>query len=718
MFNNFLGRWLLVALLVHHGVHAVPKPKDGTGVDGAVSQVVAPIDKAAKEQARLQKLEDMRAEAYDPRTEKVVNLCICNDYSEICPPWATLDVVEQLASEQGAIVQDTLQALLDQQTVVCTKSLWVTIQNVVTIWQRYADQAISEQEILDDYKVNMQQADVKFFENNAVDLLSTISLKKKLALSFRAEKVLEYIRASRAVVSKFDAFYQQEIHHQMDMIKQQLKNNDSKSGIINLFNGINNLLQDRFEKEELDNYKAFFNFYLMYQIIMQYNYECRSVDENYFVFYDAGDAQLINMFKHLGKYAYREYLSREQIDEVYEKALGSDFNQVSGKLLSLALYRLTRNLDSNILQQPFFNIVLTGHGMLHESVAGLSVRQDIITKRVLSKPIWTEKIVNGQKRSVFDFSKQQQPQEVELLTSDFAQFLEFLNDRMRTKTLTISSCYAAGQQYEGTPLTMQQQFNSSVLENIKYPIIFIGSFATTTLGFRLVIDEMFRFNKYFSLLNEYPAQYKKATELFFLSNEGFLTHNLASIKMPNTSWLTLTSSIKDTVDQDGGNQMRSLIITQNKVLDGKVVTIPLVSGQKSVDVIWLQANYMPKIVMPGYDSKQFIQQQYFDELFKKYAVFPSFLPVQRYNQNYVIDVIECKDLEIFADGQDKVTFKDVMQHFFDVQGIQEPINIVIKNFVFKNVTYKNVYIFMYKAFETKRVFRDSLESIQDGYVYT
>jgi|GEM_PF-5796944 len=146
--------------------------------------------------------------------------------------------------------------------------------------------------------------------------------------------------------------------------------------------------------------------------------------------------------------------------------------------------------DVKKITNSSFNIFLTGHGW-HDKTAALSIVQD-----------------GNQK-------------------SEFVQVLEWLNNHINMKSLTLSSCYPGGGKYL-KEFNIDNKYVNHALENIAYPIIKQGSFGIVSYA----VSASF-FTEYFAALHEKLIDYQR---LFVLLEGSRPIYNMMSIRLPHTSW--------------------------------------------------------------------------------------------------------------------------------------------------------------------------------------
>lgn len=258
-------------------------------------------------------------------------------------------------------------------------------------------------------------------------------------------------------------------------------------------------------------------------------------------------------------------------------------------------------------------------------------------------------------------------------------------------------------------------FENPYLNQLDYPLIYVGSFLDTVWTFldtkkslktlRLYTNKNLIgpnssniFTQYFNHLNEPLPNYQKAAETISgmwkdesakIKDQSKLS-NYVSIKFPHTSWLTpieMKNVVKKISQIDASTRKAAFNIADN------------------IDIILLSATNIPT----GFSFNGFTQN------------LPYFLPANYQNQNYVIEQIDAPDLIFyppaeFFDGSLNHYINDIMP----LPSIQEPINIVIKEFKPNSKRYTNLYLFTHHKVDANDPLATTLEvnKIYFGYIYT
>ncbi|HSW76347.1 MAG TPA: hypothetical protein VLG50_04855 [Candidatus Saccharimonadales bacterium] len=401
--------------------------------------------------------------------------------------------------------------------------------------------------------------------------------------------------------------------------------------------------------------------YLTFLKACQDDYICKEVNSDFILFIPRKlieQAQSIKIqelmlglsFSNLPDYDYKTLPTDDVFRQTIKDAKSIFQKNILGEILLDAMKKLfidTSELSTltSLPQEqsqsllPFFNIFIKGHG------------SDTVTAEI--SILFRKKDAN------------------EIQTSDLLQFLQFFNNSVRTKSVTFFSCYPGGKKLLDT-FKLTNQFNNINLEQIHYPLIFIGSFFTTIYKFYIykpykLFSQYFmgpsidyKLTKYFNYLNQTPSDYIQAAHLIsdVYSPENNLLHpqNIVSIKMPHTSWFT---PIKEVAKSEQ-------IISQIEAL-----TSPEIIIQKNTKVVLLSANLIPKIIVKS----------------------PNFMliPNNYHNQNYIIEKMYVDSYGFFQ----SFSLQSFIQKMFETEHSKYPeenINIIIKELFVKNERYNNIFI--------------------------
>ena len=259
--------------------------------------------------------------------------------------------------------------------------------------------------------------------------------------------------------------------------------------------------------------------------------------------------------------------------------------------------------------------------------------------------------------------------------SDFVKFLKLLQTDFLMKSFSLTSCYSGGLKNKKV-FNLTNQFNNADLESIAYPMIIRGSFFTEV---SMIIDsEESIWQSYFDDLNQMPPNYASAAKRHFF-RDGFSKDpywaNLASIKMPHTSWFTPEAFDKK----------------MQKITQIQASTKQKIYLKSGVEIVLLSANEIDSVIVSG-------------------PSVPKFFPVNYMKQQYVINSLKIsKNLSTHPIQTDPHT---LAKSFLSLVGIKEPIDTVIDEVYYEDkLICTNLYCFNYLDFGPKRGY-------QSGYVYT
>jgi hypothetical protein len=713
-------------------------------------------------------------------SERVTNLVIVNDGMDLVPknipPWF-LD-----ESSEGALIMDLVAALVSNQLVLCTKSNWISLQNIIQIWDDYVN--LSEEELL------------KIFES------SDMTTMEKIKFTLGKRGIKKQIKAGKELVVKLDGMYErlmQAINQESDPKNKYAKAQEMVHAFAKELypDGVDNLFEDK----EFLSLCAAFTAYVSYKIILAYDYICKEVSPEFILFVPQElvdrQAEIVDNLRNkpvliggaarnvakaavfkvgskekdfllglkyskLPDYRYEEFVSEEVADLIVQLAqLLAYYNQL-GQHLLLVLQKLKIDeFQQNTLNLPVFNIVLCGHGDQNNVIAEIAIK--------------SEKNVKG------------------IETSDFLEILKFFNHAMRVKSLAIIACYPGGKKMINT-FNISNQFNNINLEQITYPIIFVGSFSTATnvpwmyqqpfsetavtLYTKHFLygtsDEAYKsmYQNYFKNLNQMPSNYEGAAQVIsgvtILGHEVDNINNYASIKYPHTSWFVpVELKTKDAsleykqkaaiaelqygcnlgqaecksqlaklqkhikafekyVNPSGvlSDEDDSLGDELSSEVDVKRKNIPLKFVQKISQV---EALATSNIKIDLADDKNvpvkiiLLQANVIQKISFENAsqALPKFLPVNHLNQNYVIEEIDAPGLEIDNfDDNVDKSFYRLIKSLLPITNVAEPLNLVIKKLQTKDKLFTNIYIFTQRIQAKQEYVFWNKEAIVSGYMYT
>ncbi len=648
--------------------------------------------------------------------ERVTDLVIINDVYDIFPrnmsPWEiTID------DDLGAFVIDLNLALFDNQLVLCTKSSWFSLQNFVQVWNDYVQK--SEKELFELFQTKMPN----------LSTTDTVHIQQD-------------IKDYKSLISQLNEMYKILMHEIKSEDNVHLKHVKVRNRVKEFQKILGSDTTGKFDY----GLNILFTFYVSYQIILEHDYDCRNASDDFLVFIPKdlvpqaikntteADIYLGLFYSNLTNYDYKTFATEEEINAVFSVAnRQSEKNSLGVSLLNV-LKKLRSSSNINMAHDPFFNILIGGHGD-PDSIAEISIHFQ----------------KNGNK----------------LKKSDLLKILDFFNYSIRTKSVGFMSCYSGGKKIVKT-FDIANQFNNINLEKISYPIIFIGSFFALTSGLfdpQLPFSELFPqlytsnflyglpdwkksnyHRNYFNYLNDDPIDYEGAAEsvidIFDFNNKNInfdLISNYASIKYPHTSWFTplelKTEQERENVQfaEMKKNQrmnikaIQSVSVGDQNSVQGKAGTLqsgdikkPLKIVKKisqieasttsiitidyddtPIEIVLLQANVIKQINIDG-----------------AYYKLPVFLPVNYHNQNYVINLIKAPDYWENSEIENSQNFHQMMRYFLPIPSIEEPVNIVIKELQTSNEIYTNVYAFTHKILSIKKGLSSNRNKRVSGYMYT
>lgn len=322
-------------------------------------------------------------------------------------------------------------------------------------------------------------------------------------------------------------------------------------------------------------------------------------------------------------------------------------------------------------QLPLFNIFIDGHG-LYTITAGISTTLE-------------------------------KDEKTGIASSDYLRILDYLNNHIRTKSLTISSCYPSGQKLIDS-FNLTSKWHNVYLEKIRYPLIMVGSlYGPTSMAWskpRVNVYEEFPqfytaqklyspqknkgmtlFSDCFAFLNETPANFEKFSSLFVSTENANvdLPQNYISIKFPYASWFSFVH-YKDIVKSISAIDMAAKY--RNK---------PMLIADK-IQIILLGANVITSSIVISRDTSD-----------EKVSL-PYILPINYHNQNYFFNEIA------LPHDQSETVQAPIINMFSALIQVEEPIAIVIKKLTTAIKTFDNVVIFTGLPWE-------GYDDLQTGYAY-
>lgn len=587
-------------------------------------------------------------------TPRITNLVVFNDVNERIVdygmPWDEEDRLRRNAAVTLAL-RDTL--VDNECLVLCSKANLIALQLLVSLWDAFCTDP--ENVVVQHL---MQNLSSEARQNLLTVPVRMLNLETRIALY--QQKIQKVTKIYDEINTLSEIGDESEITDGLQILSQELftRSLDLTSNVL-----VQNL----------------FCCYAYFDIICENDYVCKQVNDEFVLFIPKHlvnqyttvmmqDVQLGLNFSMLSNYDYKEIPDKDRIQEVVARASHIDAANNLGEKLLEALKILILSKDQLVKKVsalnndrykaeavlPFFNIFLDGHGDLDQRIAGISIKKT--------------------SSSYF---------------SNFEQLLRFLNSEIKTKSLTVLSCFPGGKKLLDT-FHVKTPFDSSILDQITYPIINIGtqtsSVFLSALHKAMVVDidtpvfftqrmlyapwkpSITVFSDYFSLLNETLPNYEKAFKLisgFYPEDGAFSLNNYIGVKFPHLSWFSAYEF-----------QKHSKQISQIEALTTKEI---LFSADPDVTdrlkVILLGANVIPgEIRFENFTS---------DTL-------PTFLPINYFNQNYVIHSMNI----INTDKNDvAMDMFYLLLKFLPIFNVSEPINIVIKNLMFNHIEYFDVYFF-------------------------
>lgn len=629
---------------------------------------------------------------------RIRNFVICNDVSEFYIKQTEFPLPWNIKSNNSAnaISTDLLHALSAQQLVLCTKLSWHNVQFLAQLWQDFATQ--SKEFLINKYQQISRQYDSEFLTNLNIYQPAIKEIQRLYQIINGI--ITTHISNPSVISDQIDKAMASSFATNPEWLKQ---------GDLN------------------KNLQSLFTIYTLYQLTIANNYLCKEINDTFILFIPPNliksslNPELINVtkqqditsddiyvglrYKNCKNYNYLIPFTIEEAKSLSKtitttEELSQHLVQTLDQLIIKKTLLRTPFQDYTSEILPNFNILLIGHGSKDIITAGISVELKNRTKTYTTKSPKTGK---------------EETKQYNYTSSDFLDILNLFNNQLFMKSLTISSCYPAGKKIKET-FNMTSKLNNQKLERLNYPIILLGTvFAPIYTNSWITLLPPFKklnlqnylyleqkkygpykqdgqetFVKFFNFLNQttFNTNYsQQSTQTFSQSHPSFIqaanvfsqaldetadkidSNKLESyvfIKFPHTSWFT-PARFKEHV----------LTLSQVATLTKQTITL-----KKDIQVVLIDANLMPtKIIIP-------------------YEI-PSFIPINYINQNYVFDQITI---------QKKVSLEKFLEHFFKIEDIKEPINIVIKNLFINTDLYTNIYIFIYNDFGS--------EGIRNGYLYT
>lgn len=653
------------------------------------------------------------SENYGSQEEETIDLVICNDDVDIFYP----DLVDFMQHEEGegALIVDMAIALLENQLVLCTQSLWLSLQNLVQIWQNFIQK--SEKELIEQFESGMS-----LFQTTKVE---------KLKFVFEKYAYRKAIKEEKALVEQLNRMYL-EFYETMNQVIDSQEKYKKAQELLEKFKK-----EDFFETSYINDVYLLFWMHVFYQIILEQEYTCKMLkyekslgSDDYLLFIPKNITTNFD-WDNLQKYDHKVFKSNAEIQDCFfrmENYLHQ--NQLGLELLKVLKVLISRKKNKNE-KISFFNVFLVGHGD-ENCIAEISIE-------LKENPL-------GQKES------------------DFLKILHFFQYQMQTKSLGIISCFSGGQKI-GKAFDISNQFNNLNLEKITYPIILLGSFfAPTFLQYHIKIPfaeskvQLYTekllygpsayinnnmYQNYFKCLNQAPINYEGAaqsiSQVFNFSVKWvnrWSIANFVSIKYPNTSWFVPIElkteeefqkiqnlSVKKLEQiQKKQRQFEGILKDDNLLEEVESNRLENIAkkyekfGQKISQIEALNQS----IIKINQDKKVILlQANFIDTLILANSVkLPIFLAINHYNQNYVIQKITAPLLPINHPQYTYTQVHEIIHNLLPVEQIQEPINIVIKELQGKSKIIKNIYAFTQRTLKIKKYNFPDEESLVSGYMYT
>ncbi|MBP6892695.1 hypothetical protein KBB68_03905, partial [Candidatus Babeliales bacterium] len=632
----------------------------------------------------------------DRSDELVTNLLIFNDGCDLYYP-DFADWVQQDPGS-GAIIMEMAIGLLENQLVLCTKSLWVSMQNIVQIWNDFVNK--SEQELIDDFENTMKE-----YEKTNIE---------KLKFMFEKYAYRKEIKSQKSLILQLNGMYEKLIQETKDVDNLKNKYAIAQSLIKQFKEGLYPISMNKFS---YDSVCSLFRGYLVYQIILNQNYICKKIqikrrfdvrNEEYLLFIPK---DMNNNFDWnlLIDYKYNKFIDCYALFDRMESY--NDQNSLGAELLKTLKILISLKKDKNI--DSFFNVFISGH---------------------------------GDKNMIAEISIESQESEIENKKSDFLKLLDFFQYDMQVQSLGISACYPGGQKIHKT-FDVSNQFNNFKLEHVSYPVIFVGSFFAVTYVLADVhqpfiedrpqfytnkflygpSDDVNRhmYQQYFQYLNQQPANYEGAarviSNVFNFKNNTIKFEkisNFVSIKYPNISWFVpvelktdeefqkiqtlgskkiediqkkqikknellkdlISSDDDSSVSSDDDSSVRENITAEVQNIQKYSKYAQTISQIEASAQSTINIDENKKIILLQANVIKTIHVNSIGEL-------PIFLPVNHYNQCYVIDTLDASGIELQNINE------ALVQSMLPISKIEEPVHIVIKELKTKTQILKNVYAF-------------------------
>jgi len=598
--------------------------------------------------------------------DSIQNLIIINDCTELIPRNLPPSEINSLFNQgEGAELIEFLQALRENQFILCTKSLWISLQNAAFTWESYI--SLPKETLLQEFK--------KISFNTAL---------QKNPFQGKKNDLKKMIDRDKQMIMKISTKFQE--------LTQSIANASDYSGKI----AVANKLCQKY-REELDptyqEMMPLFTIYTTFKLASAYNYTCKDVSDEFILFIpDNLTKSLHRLWLKFLDYDYKNFPTLEIAQNILYQAENLDYDHLLGQKL-LRTLKLLPLKHQRKGEACFFNFYLTGHGSTDMTA------------------------------EVSTVIKQNQAQQS---ISDFQKILNFLQWTGNTKSLTISSCYSGGKKFIDS-FQVSNPLSNSFLEKLSYPIIFEGSFYVSTLSNvdvsdgsqlfsmrdnRLLSNEFLyapqftsnpqKYKEYFESLNETPPNYQNAATV--LSNivqdisgikslNSMFLSNFVSIKFPHTSWLT---PIDITSESDSIKKKHTYVISQIYAM-----THPIINIDKDVDAILLNANWIEAL-----------------KLTREFDRLPAFLPMKHHNQNYVIEQIEFLDTKLNTKDEFGSSFHQLMHACFYLSDIEEQINIVVKKLKITEEECSNIYVFTNRILTSPSKLFLRKKTMMSGYMYT
>lgn len=591
-----------------------------------------------------------------------IDVIIINDIQDLVTPNNSWSEIEQ----RSAMILNLVESLMSNSPIVITrKCSWISIQNIVNIWNNYLTQpatALAKQNNANAQTISQAQIYKEIITN----------LNKKYETVIKELQKPTTIEEKRNIAKNFLDQYQ----------------------------------QDTMQNLSINHINTCYFVYISYKILCTYNFICKEINDDFIVFIPRRQIQnqLGLKYESLNDYAYQNFNTETDQNAIWLKAFTDGLNKKSGKILlqSLKEFFIQKNEAAHGTILPFFNFLITGHGTPDTMIAEISIKNmprqkksdfikilDFFNHQVLTKTLTLISCYNGGKKIIDTFNIENQFNNSYL---DSITYPIIFNGSFLTPTSSTIAPYSRLFFHE---YSYQNPFLFSSLFLKQHNYLF------SPRGFDIEFNS---FKSYFTNLNQNPPNYNNAAKILTLiSNDNaalpenlHVLRNYVSIKYPHSSWLTPTEIFSRTTNNPVNQKT---IKNSKKISQIEALSTPVFTIQPLVSIILLQANIIQTILLPNRESSSKI---------------PYFLPLNIHNQNYIITKVETRQTPI-SNAQD---LHNLMKHLLGVKEIEEPVNVVIKELMVQNQTYKNVCIFSLQNSTSLKLNSYPQEAKISGYFYT